>query len=244
MKNKPRVIPVLSFIGEDLVKTENYRNPRYLGDPVNAVKIFNGKYVDELIICDIRASLEKTEVNFSLLQDIASEAFMPLGYGGGVKTFENAKKLFKIGYEKIIFSSELYRNPELIKKCVNYAGSQSIIGSIDVRKKMNNYEIYIESGTVKLPYNLREYVNRAIELGVGEIIINSIDREGQMNGYDLDLIKLIVSDTEVPIVISGGAGKKEHFIQAIDAGAHAVAAGSMFVYYGSKKAILITFTSY
>ena len=244
MYNRPRVIPVLGIIGDDLVKTEKYQNPRYLGDPINAVKIFNGKYVDELVLCDIRSSLDKTPINFMLLQDIASQAFMPLGYGGGIKTFEDVKKLFKIGYEKVIFSTGLFNNTELIKQCVSYAGSQSVVGSIDVKKMGGGYSVYIESGTKKITSDIRGYIKRAVELGVGEIIINSIDREAEMNGYDLDLIKLVASDIDIPIVISGGAGKKEHFAEAIQAGAHAVAAGSMFVYYGSKKAVLITFTNY
>ncbi len=243
MYSKPRVIPVLAFIDDDLVKTEKYNKPRYLGDPVNAVKIFNGKYVDELVICDIRASLNNTPINFKLLKDIASQAFMPLGYGGGIRSFDDAKKLFKIGYEKVIFSTELYNNTNLIKECVNYAGSQSVVASIDVKKHRDKYKVYIKSGTKEVSNDLKGYIIRAVNLGVGEVIINSIDREGQMTGYDIDLIKQATVGLDLPLVIQGGAGKREHFVEALNAGAHAVAAGSMFVYFGPKKAVLITFTN-
>lgn len=244
MNNKPRVIPVLSIIGDDLVKTEKYINPRYLGDPINAVKIFNGKYVDELVISDIRASIEKTPINFNLLKDIASQAFMPLGYGGGINTLEEAKKLYKIGYEKIIFSTQLHKNPELIKQCVQYAGSQSVVASIDIKKSFDKYLVYIESGTKKISSSLIDYVDKVVNLGVGEIILNSIDREGQMNGFDLELIRIVTGLTSLPVVASGGAGCQQHFNEAIEAGAHAVAAGSMFVYFGKKKAVLITFQDF
>jgi len=240
--NRPRIIPVLSIIENNLVKTSKFKNPRYLGDSVNAVKIFNGKFVDELIILDIRSSLDKTMINFDLLNDIASQAFMPLGYGGGINTFEDAKKLFKAGYEKILFSTALYENPELVKKCVNYAGSSSIVASIDIKRNLiGKYSIYILSGTKKVSSDIFEYLKYVINLGVGEVIINFIDRDGQMTGYDLDLVKQLSDVSDIPLIPNCGAGTIEDFKNAIEYGAHSVAASSMFVYYGRMKAVLINF---
>lgn len=240
--NRPRIIPVLSIIEDNLVKTSKFKNPRYLGDSVNAVKIFNGKFVDELIILDIRSSLNKTKINFELLIDIASQAFMPLGYGGGIRNFDDAKKLFKAGYEKIIFSSALYENPELVKKCVNYAGSSSIVASIDIKKNiLGKYNVYIFSGTKKIASDITEYIKYVISLGVGELIINFIDRDGQMLGYDLDIIKELSDISDIPLIPNCGAGSIEDFKNAIKYGAHSVAASSMFVYYGRMKAVLINF---
>jgi len=243
MYNKPRVIPVLSIIGNDLVKTEKFKNPRYLGDPVNAVKIFNGKYVDELVICDIRATKDNTPVNFPLLKNIASQAFMPLGYGGGIKTLDEAKLLYKTGFEKLIFSTQLHDNPELIKECVKHAGSQSVVASVDIKKNTSgSYNVFVDSGTRKVSDNLIEYIEEVVSLGVGELIISFIDRESQMNGYDLEIIKEISKKVSIPTIPLGGAKNIVDFQEAIKSGAHGVAAGSMFVFYGPRKAILITYS--
>lgn len=242
MYNRPRVIPVLGIIDDDLVKTIKYTSPRYLGDPINAVKIFNGKYVDELVLLDIRASLENKPINFELLINIAQQAFMPLGYGGGIRTFDEVKKLFRIGYEKVIFNTAFLENPELIRKSAEYAGSQSVVVSLDFKKSITGkYNLYVKSGTIKTGFYIADVINRLKNLNVGEVIVNVVDRDGTMSGYDLDLIKLISESVDVPVIANTGARNTEDFKDAINNGAHAVAASSMFVFYGSKKAVLINF---
>jgi cyclase len=241
MYKKPRVIPVLSIIGNDLVKTTQFKNPRYLGDPVNAVKIFNGKGVDELIILDIRATKEGTPINFGLLEDVSSQAFMPLGYGGGIQSIEDAKRIFRLGFEKIVYSTNLFEKPELIKQSVKFAGSSSVVASIDLKKTKKSYTVYTRSGTRIVNYDLSDYLKYVISLGVGEIIFTSIDQEGSMNGYDLDIYQDKSITINVPIIINGGAGKIEDLQTAIHKGFDAVAASSMFVYFGKKKAVLINY---
>lgn len=242
MYNMPRVIPVLSIVQNDLVKTIKYTGPRYLGDPINAVKIFNGKFVDELVVTDIRASLEETPINFEILSDIAKQAFMPLGYGGGIRTIDDVKRLFRIGYEKVIFNTAFVDNPDLIKKAVEYAGSQSIVVSLDFKKSVfGKYNLYSRSGTVKSDLTIENIVQRIKELNVGEIIVNSIDKDGTMSGYDLDLIKTICSSIDIPVIANSGASSSKDFKLAFCAGAHSVAASSLFVYYGKMRAVLITY---
>jgi imidazole glycerol-phosphate synthase subunit HisF len=241
MYNKPRVIPVLSIIGNDLVKTTQFKNPRYLGDPVNAVKIFNGKGVDELIISDIRATKDCTPINFALLTDIASQAFMPMGYGGGIETIEDAKKIFRLGFEKIIFSTNLNLKPHLIQACIKLAGSSSVVASIDFNKTKNGYAIYSHSGTKKITEDFSTYIKYVLSLGVGEMIFTSIDHEGSMNGYDFSLLHGLSFKVEVPLIINGGAGKVEDLKAGIKEGFDAVAGSSMFVFYGTKKTVLINY---
>jgi imidazole glycerol-phosphate synthase subunit HisF len=241
MYNKPRVIPVLSIIGNDLVKTTQFQNPRYLGDPVNAVKIFNGKGVDELIITDIRATKDQTPINFDLLTDIASQAFMPLGYGGGIQTLEEAKQIFRLGFEKIIFSTNLNEKSDLLKQCVQLAGSSSVVAAIDLKRNKESYEVFSHSGTKKVSNNLAQYVEYVIKLGVGEIIFTSIDNEGGMKGYEYAILTQIPFKIEVPIIINGGAGKLQDLQDGIKKGYDAVAASSLFVYFGEKKAVLINY---
>ena len=241
MYNKPRLIPVLGIIGDDLVKTTKFEDPRYLGDPVNAVKIFNDKGVDELVIGDIRASKDGTPINFNLLEDIASQAFMPLGYGGGIQTIEDAKRIFRMGFEKVIFSTNLIEKPELIQQCVQLAGSSSVVAAIDVKKVKNHYHVYGQSGTKKVSENFPQYLKYVLSLGVGEIILTSIDHEGSMKGYDNNILNEIPFKIEVPIILNGGAGTIQHLQEAIKNGYDAVAASSMFVYFGLRKAVLINF---
>ena len=242
MYNRPRVIPILGIIDDDLVKTTKYTNPRYLGDPINAVKIFNGKYVDELVITDIRASVENKPINFELLSYIAQQAFMPLGYGGGIKTFDEVKRLFRIGYEKVIFNTAFIENPDLLKKSVEYAGSQSVVVSLDFKKSiLGKYSLYIKSGTIKSNLSINEIIDRIMILNVGEVVVNVIDKDGTLSGYDLDIIRQITNLVNIPVIANTGAKDIEDFRLAIESGAHAVAASSMFVYYGKMKAVLITF---
>lgn len=237
---RPRLIPVLSIINDDLVKTIQFSEPRYLGDPVNAVKIFNGKMVDELCILDITASKEGKEPNFELLRDIAAQAFMPLSYGGGLTTMEQVKLIIQMGYEKVVFNTSLLYNPSLIKDAVSFLGSSGVVAAIDVRKENNQYIVYTTSGMSKHDFSLEETIKYVQKLGVGEIIINSIDNDGLMSGYDETLINIVSSLSHVPVIANGGAGELTHFKKAIQAGAQAAAASSFFVFYGKQKTVLIT----
>ena len=242
MYTKPRVIPSLLIENGDLVKTVRFKKRTYIGDPVNAVRIFNEEEADEVCILDISAQKNRS-INYNLLEDIASEAFMPLSYGGGISDMDTVQQLFRIGFEKLIFNTALYTEPELIKEASAYAGAQSIVASIDVKKTLfGRNECFIECGTKKIREGLIDYLHKAEELGVGEILIQSIDNDGMMKGYDYILIKTITSNTKLPVICQGGAGRLEDMAMAVnEAGAHAVAAGSMFVYYGSRKAVLINY---
>ena len=243
---RKRVIPVLLLKGNGLVKTIKFKNPTYIGDPINAVKIFNEKEVDELVVLDITATIENRAPNFSKIAEIANECFMPLGYGGGIKSIDEIKKLFDIGIEKIILNSSLHINPKLITEAANIFGCQSIIASIDIKKNiLGNYIIKTHSGTKVNQIKLIEFLKKVEDYGVGEIIINSIDRDGTMEGYDYKLIRITSEIVSIPVVACGGAGKIEHLAKAInDAGASAVAAGSLFVFQGVHKAVLISYPNY
>lgn len=237
-----RVIPVLTLQNEKLVKTIRFKNPTYIGDPINAVKIFNEKEVDEIVILDITASKEKREPNYTKIEEIASEAFMPFAYGGGVKTLAQIEKLFKLGIEKVVLNSVLEDNIGLVTEAAKIFGSQSIIASIDVKKnifgKLNAYKI---SGSTKINYSIDDFVNKLEDAGVGEFFINAIDKDGTYSGYDLALINQVSTKTNLPIVACGGASSINDFLPAIQAGASAVAAGSMFVYTGATRGILINY---
>lgn len=241
MYNRPRIIPCLTITNNDLVKTIQFKNPRYIGDPVNSVKIFNDKGVDELCILDITASKENKEPNYQLLQEIANEAFMPLSYGGGLKNLDQVKKIIKMGYEKVVFNTSFINNPDLIKETVEYLGSSGVVISIDVKKNVfGKYNVYINDGSQEIKKSLSEVIKQVEELNAGEIIINSITNDGMMEGYDLNLIKLVSESINVPVIAIGGAKDVNDLKKAIDVGAHAVAASSMFIYYGKQKAVLIT----
>ncbi|MGN0750829.1 MAG: AglZ/HisF2 family acetamidino modification protein [Treponema sp.] len=241
MYNRPRIIPVLLIDNQDLVKTVQFKSPTYLGDPINAVKIFNIKGIDELSILDIGATKNNLEPDFDLLKDIASQAFMPLSYGGGIKNIEQIKQLFKIGYEKVVINSTFFSNPDLITKAANYAGSQSVVVSIDAKKIDNQYKCVINDGTKIIDISPIEAAIKAEKAGAGEIFLNSIDNDGMMQGYDLELVKSITEVVDVPVIACGGASGIKDLKEVIqNAGAHAAAGGSMFVYYGRLKAVLIT----
>lgn len=242
---KTRVIPVLLMKDNGLYKGVKFKNHRYVGDPINAVKIFNEKEVDELVLLDIEASVLNKEINFKLLEDIVSEAFMPLAYGGGIKSVEDAKSLFRLGIEKIVLNTTALSNKGIIEDIVSIFGSQSVVFSLDIKKTFwGNYCVYSKSGTIKIKHNVLEICKAMENIGVGEIIINSIDRDGCMEGYDLEIINTISSNLSIPTVACGGASGLQDFQYAIDYGAHAVAAGSMFVYSGVHKAVLISYPKY
>jgi imidazole glycerol-phosphate synthase subunit HisF len=242
MYYRPRLIPCLTMINRGLVKTIKFSSPRYLGDPINTVKIFNGKGVDELCILDIQATTEKRGPDFEYLKDIASEAFMPLSYGGGITDVEQINKLFFIGYEKVIINTACIQNPQLITDAANFFGSQSVVVSIDVKSEfLGKRSCYINDGKTKVNVDPVTLAKKAEELGAGEILLNSINRDGMMQGYDIKQIKDVVGSVSIPVIACGGAKDIYDFKKVLqDGGAHAAAAGSMFVYYGSQKAVLIT----
>lgn len=238
-----RVIPVLSLDSTGrAVKTVRFKNRTYIGDPVNAVRIFNDKEVDEICILDIDASRKGYAPNFRLIESIASQAFMPLAYGGGVTTLQDIRRLFKIGIEKVVLNTSLHTSSSLIYESSHVFGSQSIVASVDVRRGLfGRYAIYSHGGSKRQSIHLDEHIKTIQHQGVGEIVIHSIDRDGMMNGYDTELITHLSTITSVPIVALGGAGSKVHLMCALEAGASAVAAGSIFVYQGTHKAVLLNY---
>lgn len=242
---KPRVIPCLLLRGRGLYKTVKFSVPKYIGDPVNAVKIFNEKEVDELLLLDITATLERREPNFELVEDIAGECFMPLTYGGGVTSIEQIRKLHRVGVEKVSLNSAAFHNSRLVEESCATFGSSSIVVAIDVKKTLfGSYEVWINSGKINTKKDPVSYAAQLAKLGVGEILVNSIDRDGTMGGFDLNLLKKISSSVETPIIACGGAGILDHVREAIGkAGVNAVAAGSMFVFHGKHKAVLINYPS-
>ena len=242
---RTRVIPCLLLKNNGLVKTIKFKNPSYVGDPINAVKIFNDKEVDELVFLDISASTEKKGPNFKLLSEISTECFMPLGYGGGIRSLQEIEQLFNLGIEKVILNSNAYSNPQLLKQAIEIFGSQSIVASMDVRKnwltkKQTDYTL---SGQHNTKINPLEYAKQMEDVGVGELIVNSIDQDGTMDGYDYTLIKNISEAVKIPIVALGGAGSIEDLQKAKAAGASALSAGSLFVYQKPHRAVLITYPS-
>jgi len=240
MYHRPRLIPALLLSGKKLVKTTRFQDPRYLGDPINTVKIFNDKGVDELCLLDIDASKEKRGPDLKYLKLIASEAFMPLSYGGGISNIEQIKKILQLGFEKVIINTEFYRNKELVKDAVKIAGSQSIVISIDVKNSLlGSYDCYIMGGREKVKESPKEMAELAQELSAGEILLNSISHDGMMHGYDLKLVQMISSSVTIPVIACGGAKDIYDMKKVLDAGASAAAAGSMYVYYGKLKAVLI-----
>jgi len=228
-----------------LVKTVNFKNPKYVGDPINAVKIFNEKAVDELAIFDIDATVLEKKPNYSLIERLASQSMMPLCYGGGVKTAEQAQRIFSLGIEKIALSSSVLHNPQLITQIAERVGAQSVIVVLDVKKKLlGGYEVYTHNGKKATGINPFKFAADAQELGAGEIVINSIDRDGVMKGYDLDLIAKVREKITLPMTVLGGAGSLNDIEKVIDIhGVIGVAAGSLFVFKGPYKAVLINYPS-
>lgn len=240
----PRVIPVLLLDKGGIYKTVKFKKPVYIGDPLNAVKIFNDKEVDELIFLDIHASANHNEPDFDYLASIASECFMPFCYGGAISNTEQIKKLIFSGIEKVAINNTALTNPLFIKQAADKFGSSTIVVSIDVSKNLfGKYQIHNRNKvktTFSDPIQMAEQMNK---LGAGELLINSVDRDGMMNGFDTELIKRISSSVDIPVVACGGAGNLSHFKPAIDSGASAIAAGSMFVFHGVHKAVLINYPS-
>ena len=240
---RPRIIPSLLIHDNGLVKTVNFKNPKYVGDPINAVKIFNEKAVDELAVFDIDATVLGKEPNYSLIERLASQSMMPMCYGGGVKTVEQAQRIFSLGIEKIALSSAVLQNPTLITEISDRVGAQSVIVVLDVKKKLlGGYEVYTHNGKKATGINPFKFVEEAQKFGAGEIVINSIDKDGVMKGYDLDLIAKVREKISLPMTVLGGAGSLQDIEKVIDIhGVIGVAAGSLFVFKGPYKAVLINY---
>ncbi len=238
-----RIIPCLLLRGNGLVKTNKFKDALYIGDPVNAVKIFSEKEVDELVILDIDATREGREPNYELIAEIAGECFMPVAYGGGISTLAQARKLIRCGIEKVVINSASVVSTEFIRNIADVFGSQAVVGSVDARKTLlGGHRAFVKSGTIDTKIKPEDHAASLVQAGVGEILLNSIDCDGQMQGYDIDLIKKVSATVNVPVVACGGAGTLDHMRRAIsEGGASAVAAGSMFVFYGKHKAVLINY---
>lgn len=238
-----RVIPCLLLQGEGLVKTTRFKDPTYIGDPINAIRIFNDKEVDELIFLDITASREGRGPAFQAIRDFASECFMPVGYGGGIRSLEDARQVLSLGIEKIILNTMALRRPELVSEIAREFGSQAVVVSIDAKKRLlGGHEVVAAVGTQKTGLKPAAHAQRMVELGAGEIFLNSIDRDGTQSGYDLALVRSVATAVSVPVIACGGAGSLAHFGEAVAEGhASAVSAGSMFVFHGKHRAVLISY---
>jgi cyclase len=242
----PRVIPVLLLRNKGLVKTIKFQEHKYIGDPFNAVKIFNEKEVDELTFLDIDASKENREPPYDYLKDIASECFMPLGYGGAVKSIDQIKRLIQSGIEKIIINHQALENPNFVKTATDTFGSSTIVGALDIKKNFfGNYQIYSHVKKATINLDPVKHAQNLQALGVGELFVNNVDLDGMMKGYDLNIIRKITEAINVPVIACGGAGSVNDIEKVInEAKAAAAAAGSMFVFHGKHRAVLITYPEY
>ncbi|MBP2133110.1 cyclase [Methanomicrobium sp. W14] len=248
---RPRIIPALLLKDKGLVKTVQFRDPKYIGDPINAVHIYNDKKADELIFLNIVASrreglfkrIKKHELPFDLTSKISRECLMPLSYGGGITSVHEIEMLFKSGVEKVIINTEAFNNPGLIREASEIFGSQSIIVSIDAKKRSSGqYEVIINDGETPAGLDPVTHAKEMESQGAGEIMINSIDLDGTMTGYDIELIRQVSDAVNIPVIACGGAGKISDFRQAYYEGhASALAAGSLFVFHGRKRAVLISY---
>jgi cyclase len=239
-----RIIPVLLLRRSGLYKTKKFRDPKYVGDPINAVKIFNDKEVDEIIVLDVEATAERREPDYARIEDIASECFMPLCYGGGINSVDQMRHLQRIGVEKVCLNSAAFRTPELVQAACDTLGASSVVASIDARRSFlgRNYEVCIDAGRTNTKVDPIAHAKRMAELGVGEILINSIDRDGTMGGYDVELVSRVSSSVDVPVIACGGCGSIEDMRQVVqEGGVSAVAAGSVFVFHGKHRAVLINY---
>jgi cyclase len=240
---KIRVIPCLLLKGESLVKTIRFSKYRYIGDPINTVRIFNELEVDELVFLDIEASRHKKKPDFKILKEIANECFMPLSYGGGITTIDDIKNIFNIGFEKVIINSHAFADHDFITKASTLIGNQSIIVSIDVKKSLlGRYEVFTHCGTQKTGLDPVTYAKQMEDRGAGEILLTSIDREGTWSGYDTKLIKSVSDAIAIPVITNGGAGNvKDIGLEGKQGKASAVALGSMVVFQAKDMGVLVNF---
>lgn len=240
---RTRIIPCLQLIDESLVKTVKFSSHGYIGDPVNTVRIFNELEVDELCFLDIRATVQDRTPNISILEEIANECFMPLSFGGGLRDFDTIKKIFSIGFEKVVLNSYAAEEPEFVTKVAEHFGSQAVIGSIDIKKGLfGKYTIHTKDGTEKTKLDPLEWAVKLEELGAGELLVTSMDKDGTWEGFDLDITKKIADAVNIPVIANGGAGSVADIGDVVKKGkASAVALGSMVVYQKKGMGVLINF---
>jgi len=240
---RPRVIPCLLLRDGGLVKTVRFKDPTYVGDPINAIRIFNDKGVDELLFIDIAATVANTQPRMELIEQIASECFMPVCYGGGLKHIAQIEEILRIGIEKVSFSSQAVETPGLIREVSDKFGSQSTVVCMDVRKTFfGKYEVVTHNAKRKTGLDPVAHAAAMEKMGAGEILLNSVDRDGTMEGYDIGLLQRVADAVQIPVIACGGAGRMDHLAEAVKTGhASAVAAGSMFVFYGKHRAVLINY---
>lgn len=242
---KNRVIPALLLKNGGLVKTTRFKDPKYVGDPINAIRIFNEKQVDELMVLDITASRERREPNYALIEQFAGECFMPLAYGGGIRSIEQAQRLFASGVEKICLQSAALENLDLVTQLSDRFGSQSVMVSIDIKRNwLGNLKHYNTKAMKTTNMNWLELLKSFVDAGAGEVLLNAVHKDGTLMGPDLDLIQTASKVIEVPLISVGGISSLEEIREAIKAGASGVAAGAFFVYYGPHRAVLITYPKY
>jgi cyclase len=240
-----RIIPALLLMDDGLYKTVKFKSPKYVGDPINTVRIFNEKGADEIVLLDIGICRGKSGINFRKISEIAGEAFMPMGYGGGIRTFDDAKRVFDAGFEKVIINSAAAENPSLVGEIAKVYGSQSAVVSIDVKTGWTGgFKVYIAGGSKNTGKSPVDYAKEMENAGAGELVLTSIDRDGTWEGYDTKLIRMVSDAVTVPVVACGGASGMDDFKKAVsEGGASAVAAGSMFVYQRKGMGVLISFPS-
>lgn len=243
--NPFRVIPCLQVERKRLVKSIGYRKPVYVGDLINSLRIFNEKEVDEIAVVDISATRDRRGPDFELINEMASECFMPLAYGGGITTVSEIEQVIKLGVEKVILNTSALENFDFIRDAAASVGSQSIVVSLDVKKQwFGGYGVFTRSGTKRISGDLLRTVEAVTEAGAGELLLNSIDKDGTLSGYDHALIKLVSARTTLPVIAAGGASDPSDLVCAVEqSGASAVAAGALFVYRGPHRAVLLSYPS-
>lgn len=239
----PRVIPCLLLRGKGLVKTTRFKDPKYVGDPINAIRILNEKEVDELILLDIEATRKGTPPPFELIEEITSECFMPVCYGGGISTVHDMEKVFHLGVEKISMNARAVEEPSFVREASQVFGSQSVVVSMDVKRNfLGKYEVVIHNGRRKTGLNPLDFARQAEDMGSGELLVTSVDRDGKGSGYDVSLLRSISNSVTIPVIACGGAGRLEDVYDVISKGeVSAAAAGSLFVFYGPHRAVLINY---
>lgn len=242
MQLDPRVIPCLLLDGGILVKTVRFTNPVYVGDPVNVLSIFNNFEVDEIVLLDIGAVRTREPTTIAALAHLAEECFIPLAYGGGLTSLSQMEATLRVGVEKVVLNSVLADDPSVVRTAAARFGAQAVVASIDVRSTPRGPRVFVHGGTIDTGAGPVEWAQRAADLGVGEVLLTSIDREGTMEGFDLDLIRSVVSAIGIPVVAHGGAGKRRDLAGPVtQGGAAAVAAGSLFVFQGPRRGVLINY---
>lgn len=244
MINKNRIIPILLLDNGEVYKTFQFKNRQYIGDPINTINIFNEKKVDELIVLDISKEVKSKGPNFEILADIASEAFFPIAYGGGIQSLEQAKQIMGLGFDKLSFCSAIYENPLLIENSVKMFGAQSVLACLDFRLgSLGDINIYINNGNKKINWSIEKYLNIIEKFHVGELMVNDIDKDGTLGGYNFDLLKKLKEKIKIPMIASGGAKSYSDISSLFSTVDVSAAAGALFVYYGPYNAVLISYPS-